>query len=129
MLRQTAEQTGDALDRLFRMADVYWRFAHDQAELYRIMHGWESASLPLETTFAGANVPTAVVLEALREWAESEDFALSDPDGAVEVIWALLHGMITIETMGRTDSESRSRQLCFQAIRDLLAAWKAGNGP
>lgn len=128
MMRQTAEQTGDKLDRLFRMADVYWRFAHDRAELYRIMHGWESASLPLETTFAGANIPAGVVLEALQEWATGEGFALSDPDGAVEVIWALMHGMISIETMGRTDNEARSRQLCFQAMHDLFAAWKARNG-
>lgn len=128
MMRQSAEQTGDKLDRLFRMADTYWRFAHDQAELERIMHGWESASLPLETTFAGANIPAAVVLEALQEWAESEGFTLTDPEGAVEIVWALMHGMLSIETMGRTDGESRSKQLCFQAIHDLLAAWKARNG-
>jgi AcrR family transcriptional regulator len=119
--------SADRTDGLLAMGDAYWRFAHEQPELYNLMHGSESAAIPEEKTLAGANQTAAVFQEALGDWAKSEGSSLTDTDSAVELAWALLHGMISVEMLGRIGGEKQNRAqlLCRRALRDLLDAWKS----
>jgi len=119
-------QTGEEPDRLLQMAHAYWKFAERSPELDRLMHGWESASLPLEDTLTGARKAAAVVYEALDAWAEEKNVTLADPQGMVETIWAVLHGLATIGRMDRLGGgPERGEQLAVQAVEDLLFAWAA----
>lgn len=117
---------GDALESILRMVDAYWRFAREQSDLYQLMDGWSSASLPLDKTLAGATQVAEVAQSCLEEWAAGQGVRLPDPEGAVDVLWALLHGLVTVDMMGRLGGgNERVRHLARETVTDLLSAWSA----
>lgn len=124
VMREAGREAADRAERIIQMGLAYWRFARRFPEMYQVMHGWESAALPMEDTLVGARKTGAVVQEALQDWAAENSVMLADPQGAVETIWALLLGLISIGNLDRLGGgPERGEQLAAQAIRDLLFAW------
>ncbi len=124
IMRQAAEQATDAAERLEEIGRAYWRFTQQQPELYQIMHGVDSAGLPTEETLNGGRQAAAVVYEALEQWAQAGEIVLHDPQGAVETLWALLHGMVAVTLLDRVGGGSeRAEHLVMQATKGLLFAW------
>lgn len=114
----------DQTERLIEMGRAYWRFAEQSPELYEIMHGWESAALPMEETLKGARISAGIVQDALEEWAAEKEIWLPDLEGTVEVLWALLLGFISVRKLDRVGGgPERAEHLAVQAVRDLLFAW------
>lgn len=124
-LRQARDGSGDVT----QMARAYWKFAERSPELDRLMHGWESATLPPEDTLTGARQAAAVVYEALDAWALEKNVKLADPQGAVETVWAVLHGLVAVSRMNRLGGgPERGEELAVQAVQDLLFAWEHAAG-
>lgn len=125
-LRQASGQPGDATERVLQIGKAYWHFAQEQPELYQVMHGPDSAGLPTEATLTGGRQAAAVVRESLETWAEGEGIALHHPQEAIETLWALLHGLISVALLDRLGGgPERAEHLADQASRDLLFAWAA----
>lgn len=121
-----ASAAPDPEDGLLQVADVYWRFAFDHPELYQIMHGWESKALSSEQTLQGARRAGAAAMVALDAWARATGTTLGDPQGAIETVWALLHGMVSVTMLERIGGEApKAKLLADRALRDLLSAWAA----
>ncbi len=125
-IRRAAEQTPDPAERLERIGRAYWRFTQQQPELYQVMDGTDSAGLPTEETLQGGRKAAAVVYEALEQWAIGKQIVLLDPQGAVETLWALLNGMVSVSGLDRVrGGAERAEHLALQGMRDLLFAWAA----
>ena len=125
-LRCAGEDRKDPAECLTAIGKASWQFAQNQPELYQVMHGADSAGLPTEETLAGARKAAAVVYEALEWWASEKKIVLTDPQGAVETLWALLHGMVTVTGLDRVKGGAeRAERLVEQALLDLLFAWAA----
>jgi len=123
-MRQAVAEIDNTEERLLRMSDAYWHFAHHQPELYQLMDNMSSTRVPLEATLAGATSVGDIVQSRLQEWAVSRNVTLPDPAGAVETLWGLLHGLISAQMLGRLGGgEERAKQLARQAVKDLLLAW------
>ncbi len=123
-MRQAAEQTMDTTERLEQIGRAYWRFTQQQPELYQVIHGPDSAGLPTEETLNGARKSAAVVYDALEQWAQACNAVLPDPQGAVETLWALLHGLAAVTLLDRVGGgPERAERLAAQAMKDLLFAW------
>ena len=123
-MSRAAEQATDTTERMEQIAMASWQFAQQQPELYQVMHGADSAGLPTEETLAGARKAAAVVYESLEQWAQAGEIVLHDPQGAVETLWALLHGMAAVTLLDRVGGgPERAERLVVQAARDLLFAW------
>lgn len=128
-MRASGEGVSDPPERMAQMGRAYWRFAHEYPELYQVMHGWDGAALSMENTLVGARKSAAVVREALEDWAQAEEITLRDTQGAVETLWALLHGLITVEMLDRVGGgPERAEGLAVQALQDLLFAWRGRGG-
>jgi len=126
VMRHAAEQTTDTAERLEQMGRAYWRFTQQQPELYQVIDGAISAGLPTEETLNGGRKAAAVVYEALEEWAQAHKIVLHDPQGAVETLWALLHGLVAVTLLDRVGGgPERAERLAAQATKDLLFAWAA----
>ena len=124
-LTEALSQARSGCDEVTQMARAYWKFAERSPELDQLMHGWESASLPPADTLTGARKAAAVVYEALDAWALEKNIRPADPQGRVETIWAVLHGLVTISRIDRLGgSPERGEQLAVQAVQDLLFAWE-----
>lgn len=128
-MREAGKETADPAERAARMGLAYWRFAREYPELYQLMDGWDSRVLPVENTLVGARKSAAVVREVLEDWARAEGVTLHDPQGAVETLWALLHGLVTVGMLDRLGGgPARAEGLAVQALQDLLFAWRSRGG-
>jgi len=125
-MRQAAEQTSDPAERLEQIGRAYWRFTQQQPELYQVMDGADSSGLPTAETLNGGRKAAAVVYKALEQWAQAHGVVLQDPQGAVETLWALLHGLAAVSRLDRVGGgPERAEWLAAQATKDLLFAWAA----
>ena len=123
MRRASTTGTGPR-ERLLAVADAYLAFAYEQPEIYQLMHGSNSASVALEATLPRATVVAEIVRECLEAWAAAHHVALPDPETAVEIAWGLIHGLISVEMLGRLrGGKERVREMVREAIGDLLTAW------
>lgn len=123
-MSEAGKEAADQTERIVQMGLAYLRFSRRCPEMYQVMHGRESAALPMEDTLAGARKTGAIVQEALQDWAAENGVTLADPQGAVETLWALLLGLVTIRNLDRLGGgPERGEQLAAQASRDLLFAW------
>lgn len=127
--RAASTGEGDPRERLLNVGDAYLRFAYEQPELYQIMHGWNSAAVSLEKTLPKATQVAEIVQDCLEDWAAVQKIILPDPTAAVETAWGLMHGLVSVEMLGRIGGgEERVRQLARQAMEDLLFAWHSRGG-
>lgn len=125
-VRKASAQETNANERILRLSDVYISFAYGQPELYQLMHGWNSAEVSLDQTLSGATLVADIVQNSFESWASEQQVVLPDPAAVVEIGWGLLHGLISIEMLGRIGGgEERVKLLGRQAMRDLLNAWAA----
>lgn len=117
--------TDDREERVGKIADAYWHFAIRNPELYQLMHGL--AGFPLERT-----VITQAVQEvcrttqgALLDWAQEREVVLFDAFGATEIVWSLLHGLVSLAIVNRIEGgEQHARDLMHHAIQSQLAGWE-----
>ena len=116
----------NARQRLLKAGGAYINFAYAEPELYQLMHGWNSAAVPLDTTLFQATRVGDIVESCLKDWAAAQDITLADPASAVEMIWGLLHGLVSIELMARIDGgQERVERLAAQGMAAFLASWTA----
>ncbi len=125
-MRQAGTGEEDRREGLLAAGDAYLCFAYEQPELYQIMHGWNSGDVSPDKTLSGATRVGDIVQDRLETWAAAQGVVLPDPAAAVEIAWGLLHGLVSVEMLGRLGGgEGRVKQLARQAMGDLLTAWAA----
>lgn len=118
--------------QLLRMAEAYWNFAWDNAELYQVMHGLGGV------TFCAPDVPAvnkpieaeavfAVVVAAIHDLVQSDQARIADTKAAAEVAWATLHGLIALTMGGRIEGgREHGAELAQRAMSYLISAWQTG---
>jgi AcrR family transcriptional regulator len=117
---------GTPEDRLQRMALAYWHFACTNPELYQVMHGLDgvpfgTAQTPIEAKEAFAQLRTGVV----HVLAQFVDLTHIDVDSEVDLLWATLHGLISLAMARRlAGDQQRAAQLIISAVEHFLAAWR-----
>lgn len=125
---QVAQASTDAADaRLLNMALAYWEFALGNPELYQVMNGMGGVPFCIDNKIPEADHVFAIVWEALDEYTNATGTSLHDLEGAVKIVWALLHGLVSL-TMSEQIAGGRERgaYLVERGVRTLLAAWSIG---
>ena len=116
----------NARQRLFCAAEAYVDLAYAEPELYQLMHGSSSAAVSLDITLAQATPVGDSMESTLKDWAAAEGVTLTDLPSAVDMIWGLLHGLVSVEMLGRiSGGQERVKQLAAQGTAALLASWMA----
>lgn len=125
-MQKSSVEEKDVRDRVLQMSDAYLCFAYEQPELYQLIRGWNIADVPLDKTPSGAAQVSSLVQDCLENWSTAQKVVLPDPAAATGIAWGLLHGLVSMEMLGRiSGGKERVRQLARQAIEDLLSAWAA----
>ncbi|MFI9508994.1 TetR/AcrR family transcriptional regulator [Nocardia sp. NPDC052566] len=101
-----------AADPLLATAAAYWDFAMADQHLYRLMHNLPGIS------FGTSEAPESAraCFELLRAAADRDmpvrTDATHDPDAAADLLWAHLHGLVSLVLDGRIKGgASRGREL------------------
>ncbi|MFF4617470.1 TetR/AcrR family transcriptional regulator [Nonomuraea jabiensis] len=114
---------GSPEERLVAMAEAYWAFAFASPELYQAMNGMDGVPFGTAETPQEAKNAFRVFRIALQGIAEARGAELADPPGAVDTIWAFLHGCVSLAMAGRiAGGTERSRTLMLNALEPMFAA-------
>ncbi|MER6003184.1 TetR/AcrR family transcriptional regulator [Nonomuraea angiospora] len=120
-LRLAAE--GSPEGRLVAMAEAYWAFAFGSPELYQAMNGMDGVPFGTAETPREAKNAFRTFRLALQGIAQARGAELADPPGAVDTIWAFLHGCVSLAMAGRiAGGTERCRTLMLNALEPMFAA-------
>lgn len=123
-LRRAARATDDREERLLHIADAYWRFAQINPDLYQVMHSMGGVVLN-DTERQIVQEIITIAQGALEDWAAASEITLDDPLGATELVWCVLHGLVSATMVDRiAGGEPRAHQLVRRAVQDFLTAWR-----
>jgi AcrR family transcriptional regulator len=115
----TAARSGatDGQDALARVAHAFIRFAHDNPALFDAMF-----TRATTLRFAAADTPPELHA-AFTELRAAVDLVADtrDADTLAEVLWAALHGLVTLDRSGRLRPEYRAARVDL-LIAELSAA-------
>jgi AcrR family transcriptional regulator len=116
---RTAEVTG--LDRLWRYADNYHAYARRNPSYYMVMFGDAIAGFvpPLESRIAAWESFTPLIAEFERCMQETT-LPASSPSAAARLLWAAMHGVISLELKGYYLKQAHSDQLYHAAVRAVI---------
>jgi AcrR family transcriptional regulator len=111
-------------DRLLTaVAMAYWDFAFAAPELYRVMHGLDGVPFGTAETPAPARDAFELCREALHRLAAARGRTLADADGAVDTIWAYLHGFVSLAMSRRiAGPPERARDLMLRGLPAVFAS-------
>lgn len=123
-LQEAVRRCSDDPDRLLEsIAITYWDFAFTSPELYQAMNGLDGVPFGTVEAPAGAQKGFSVVRRALEDLSERRGRALNDPEGAVDTLWAYLHGFVSLTMAGRiAGGKDNGRALMLRALPGL---WQA----
>jgi AcrR family transcriptional regulator len=115
-----AARTGESRGTLGRVAHAFIQFAHDNPALFDAMF-----SRATTLRFADPDTP-AELTAAFTELREAVEMVAGtrDADTLTEVLWAALHGLITLDRNGRLRPEYRSERVDL-----LVSEFSAGQAP
>lgn len=112
-----------APERLAAMADAYWTFAFASPELYQAMNGMDGVPFGTADTPPEAKAAFRTFRTALHGIAESRGAELADDTGAVDTLWAFLHGCVSLAMAGRiAGGADRAKTLLLNALDPLFTA-------
>jgi AcrR family transcriptional regulator len=125
-MQQARASTEDRERNVLRMADAYWQFAITNPEIYQLMNGQGNVQLDRNVIGQMVQEVCALTEDALVDWAQEQGIRLDDPLGVAEIVWSLLHGLVSLHLVDRVGSgeEQKARELMHQALRNQLAGWK-----
>ena len=124
-IQQTSALTEDREVRVMKIVDAYWHFAIRNPELYQLMNGLGGVSLEKTVVAQAAQEVCMTTQEALSDWAQEQGATLPEAFGATEIVWSLLHGLVSLTIMNRIEGgEQHTRDLMHHAIQSQLAGWK-----
>ena len=124
LIKTTQARGGSPEHVLVQVALAYWRFAFTSPELYQLMHSLGGVPFGIEETPQEARSTFAAVRETVGVALGARGVQRSDLNGDVDILWSLLHGLISLTMTGRiAGGEQRAAALVERAVHDLLTAW------
>jgi AcrR family transcriptional regulator len=125
-----ATNVGDAADRIIGIARAYWEFAWKYPELYQVMHGLGGVPFCADETAEAAGGPLAeaeavfeATVQGVRDLPHLAQASEAELDDLVHVIWATLHGLVSLTMAGRIKGgQEQGLRLVDRAMRDFLSA-------
>ena len=107
--------------RLLQATMAYWDFAQRNPTLYQLMYDLKG----IIHEAAEAKAVFLMVRAALEEWSQANAVSMVDLNGAVDILWATMHGIVALTMVQYIyGGPTRSQALFAQAVSDLLLAWK-----
>ena len=123
-----AQATG--LQRLRALARAYHQYAKRNPSYYMVMFGDAIAGFvpPLESR-KRAWESLAVMIEAFDACMEQGELPKSNPTAAARLLWAAMHGAVSLELKGYYLKTERADELFNAAVQAVLRSLQVGPDP
>lgn len=105
------------------MAYAYWHFAFNNKEYYQLMYGLGMPSCETVKSIPELASFTEVILEPLRDLIAKSKNPDADPWLKLHTLWSTLHGLISINMMGKEGSRN---ELNAMVLKDFINGFISG---
>ncbi len=100
---------------------AYWNFAFDNKELYQVMFGVSTnCCCELVNKLPEAELPWDAFTPAIGELMKIEDLDSDVICTKYYTFWSVVHGLISINILGRNSSDDINRQVLRDAITGII---------
>jgi AcrR family transcriptional regulator len=126
----TAAAGNLGLQRVQALAGIYHRYAKQNPSYYMVMFGDAMAGFvpPLESR-KQAWESLAVLIDAFEECMQAGALPRSNPTDAARLLWAAMHGAISLELKGYYLKTERADELFNAAVQAVLRSLQVGPAP
>ncbi|WP_132054546.1 TetR/AcrR family transcriptional regulator [Pseudocnuella soli] len=91
----------DGADQLTAISNAYWNFAFSHAEYYQLMYGLGMPSCETVRQIPELSSFTDLLLQTVKAIIASGNSKDADPWLKLHTFWSMLHGLISINMMGK----------------------------
>ena len=109
--------------RIEAIAYAYWKFAFSHKEYYQLMYGLGMPGCETVKQIGELSTFTELILEPLRNLIAKSKNKDIDPYLKLHTLWSALHGLISINMMGKGDSVN---ELNTMVLNDFMTGFIAG---
>lgn len=121
---QTAKNNQQAPEnQLEAMAYAYWDFAFTHKEYYQLMYGLGMPSCETVRQINELTTFTELILHPVRELIAGSSQKQADPYLKLHTFWSMLHGLISINMMGKEDARN---ELNSMVLKDFIEGFISG---
>jgi AcrR family transcriptional regulator len=128
--RQLNEQLIKAKDKFTNpeqqieaIAYAYWKFAFDQKEYYQLMYGLGMPGCDAVKQIPELSSFTEIIMVPIKEMLAKTKNTTAEPFLKLQTFWSTLHGLISINMMGRDDHRD---ELNAMVLKDFLIGFVSG---
>ena len=115
-IRKATKSKGKGPEFVNALAKATWKFAFGNKQLYLLMHSL--TGIPFGTDKAPQNA--RAIYQVIYDGLERSGITYREPEVAVEMIWASMHGWISLTLMGRIKGgQKRAEGIYFESIEML----------
>ncbi len=129
IMEQTASRTTNPLQRLKALCETYIQFAMKNPEYYEIMFMLKPERMeryPAEK-YRRARHTLILIAEALEESTRRKLLLVKDPYQAAHLLWAFMHGLVSLLQARRMDARLDQQALIDAAIEKITVMFRADN--
>lgn len=104
-------QGDDPMAYLVELGRAYRNYALTEPNYYRVMFGGAGAVYPATPHDHRAHITFDFPVRAVRAAMDAGVLRVADPQEVGEVVWAALHGLVSLELAGHLDPRDGARRL------------------
>ena len=105
------------------MAYAYWKFAFTHKTYYQLMYGLGMPGCEAVKQISELSTFTELILDPLRALISNTKNTDTDPYLKLHTLWSTLHGLISINMMGKENSRD---ELNAMVLKDFITGFIAG---
>ncbi|MDB5019071.1 MAG: transcriptional regulator BetI [Pedobacter sp.] len=120
-LREAKSKHEMPAEQLEAMWIAYWNFAFANKELYQVMFGVSTTcSCEMANKLPEAELPWELFTTAIGELMQIDDLDSDIICTKYYTFWSVVHGLISINILGRSSSDDINRQVLKDAITGII---------
>jgi len=125
-LKHARHASDDAGQQLKAVALAYWKFAFENQEYYQLMYGMGMPSCETVNQMKELQEFIGFLKDTIIKLLEERSCANADPDLKTKSLWSMLHGLVSINMMGKERSEiSLNDEVLTESVNNFLGGIKA----
>jgi AcrR family transcriptional regulator len=117
---QARKNSNDLKQQLLLMWLAYWDFAFAEQHLYQIMFGIETTCCDINEPLTDSQVPATLFSEVIGLLLDQKEEAGETIEKYYYACWSFVHGLISINLIGRHVPQKISEQILTEAISGII---------
>jgi len=117
---QARKNSEDPKQQLLLMWLAYWDFAFAEQHLYQIMFGIETTCCDINEPLTDSQVPATLFSGVIGLLLDQKDEAGEIIQKYYYACWSFVHGLISINLIGRNVPQKISEQILTEAISGII---------